>query len=54
MKYDMPEGFEELFGCFNASPNKPMIPRKGMTTEQLIKCMEHNARIIKQNSFKTK
>ena len=49
MKYDLPEGFEELLGGFGALPDKPMIPRKGMTTEQLIKCMEHNAKLIKKD-----
>lgn len=56
MKPDIPEGWEKLFGSFDgfgvneSLPDKPMIPHKCMTTAQLLKCMEHNARIIKNNT----
>lgn len=50
---DIPKGFEELFGTFmnngcSQDMNKPMIPYKGMTTEQLIKCARHNAELIER------
>lgn len=42
---DIPEGFEALFRGFQDA-QKPIIPRNGMTTEELIRCSEHNARLI--------
>ena len=47
MKNDIPDGFESLLGGFWCPDStKPIIPQKWMTTEQLLKCIEHNARII--------
>ncbi len=58
MNPDIPEGFEKLFGSFGgfggfeSIENKPMVPRVGMTTEELIRCAEHNARLINNRSQK--
>lgn len=48
MKSDIPDFLDILLDRFGKSPDNPMIPRKGMTTYQLIKCMEHNAKLIKK------
>ena len=47
MKHDLPPGFDALFDKFQKPPDKPEAPKKGMTTEELIRNMEHNARLIK-------
>jgi hypothetical protein len=48
MKYDLPEGFEELLGGFGALPDKAKKPHAGMTTEELIRNMEHNAKVANE------
>ncbi len=50
MKFDLPEGFEELLGGFGGLPDytKPIMPKKWMTIEQLIKCSEHNAKVANE------
>ena len=46
MKFDLPPGWEKLFGM----QDKPKKPEKGMTTEELIRNMEHNIKCSKQDS----
>ncbi len=52
MKYDMPSGFEELFKELRKPQNEPEKPKSGMTTEELIRNMEHNARLVEKGEQK--
>lgn len=46
--FDLPEGFEELLGGFGGLSYKARKPNAGMTTEELIRNMEHNAKVANE------
>ena len=46
---DIPKGFESLFGVPSGTPE---TPKKSMTTEQLIKTMKHNSKLIREKNEK--
>jgi hypothetical protein len=51
--FDIPDGFESLFRNLKDS-NKPIMPTKSMTIDELIRCAEHNAKLIEKREGCTK